>query len=216
MDPNTETNAEAPAPVSEITVALKNGATVVVDINLLPNDVFAAVLEAGLKAKIEGSGMSKLGPKYYDGKDDPKLKADTQAKADENVQKLYKGEIGTKKKAALKVSGKVKTAAMGLARDAVKAAIKAAGGKISHYKASEISAVAKDMIEADPSFIAQAEELLKAREAAPVKVDIMAMIKADPELVAKAEKEKAEKAAILSAAKAGQTKKRAKGAEASA
>ena len=195
-----------------LTVGIKNGASVSVDINMLPPEVYRAVLERGIKAIVESSGMSKLGPKYYEGgKEDPKLLADTQAKAEENVEKMLKGELGAgKAKAKTKVSGEVKTEAMRLARAKVKEVIKANGGKISHYKASEITAAAKELIEQDKSFIEQAKELLEARAAAPVKVDIMAMVKADPKLVADAEAKAAErkKNAPLSAKQAGQVKPR--------
>jgi hypothetical protein len=97
----------------------------------------------------------------------------------------------------------------------VKDAMKANKIKISHVKASEITAAAKALLESDPSIVATAEANLKAREATPMKINIASLIHVDPELVRKDEakkaKEKAEKP--LSAKQAGKVAPRAKGSK---
>lgn len=198
-------------PSSLIAIPLKNGAgEVSVDTAKLPDDVYREALLQGLKVLAERA-MSKITKEAYP--DDAERKAAIKAKAEANVEDMYAGKTKITGKAAVKkASGATMTEAMRLARNLVKDAMKANKIKISTVKASEITKAAKALIENDPSIIVTAEANLKAREATPVKIDIMSLIKADPDLVAKAEKKAAEAKASkpLSAKQAGKVAPRAK------
>lgn len=198
----------------EISFALKNGAgEVTVDTSRLPDEVYREALLQGLKVIAERA-MSKITKEAYP--EEAERKAAIKAKAEANIEDMYAGKVKITGKAAVKkASGAVMTEAMRLARNLVKDAIKAAKGKISHYKASEITTAAKALIESDPTIVAKAEANLASRAETPVKLNIMGLIKEDPELVAKAEAKKAEAKASkpLSAKQAGKVAPRAKGAK---
>ncbi len=207
--PTTESPTTAPS--TGITFALKNGAgEVTVDTSRLPDDVYREALMQGLKVIAERA-MSKITKEAYP--NEAERKAAIKAKAEANIQDMYDGKTKITGKAAVKkASGAVMTEAMRLARNLVKDAMKAAKIKISHVKASEITAAAKELIASDPSIVEKAEANLKAREAMPVKINIASLIHVDPELVAKDEAAKAKKAADkpLSAKQAGKVAPRAK------
>jgi len=210
-DLTTTGSSEASASNDGISFALKNGAGVVeVDTTQLPDPVYREALMLGLKVLAE-RGMSKLTKEAYP--DEAERKAAIKAKAEANVQDMYAGKVKlTGQKAAKKTSGAVMTEAMRLARNLVKDAMKQNGIKISHVKASEITAAAKALIEADASIITKAEANLAAREATPIMIDVKALIKTDPALVAKAEAAAAakKKDKPLSAKQAGKVAPRAK------
>jgi hypothetical protein len=157
--------------------------------------------------------MSKLTKEAYPV--EAERKAAILAKAQANVKDMAEGKIKITGKTVKKVSGAIMTEAMRLGRNLVKDAMKAAKIKISHVKASEITAAAKALIESDPSIVATAEANLNARVATPAKINIADLIKVDPELVKKDEAKKAaEKAAKpLSAKQAGKVAPRAKGSK---
>lgn len=209
-----QATTDAPAPTSIVTFVLKNGAgNVDVDTSKLPDDVYREALMQGLKAIAE-RGMSKLTKETYP--DEAERKAAIHAKAEANVQDMYNGKVKIAGQAKTKkASGAVMTEAMRLARNLVKDAMKANSIKISHVKASEITAAAKQLLENDPSIIATAEANLAARLETPAKIDIKSLIKVDPGLVAKDEAKKAEAKANkpLSAKQAGKVAPRAKGAK---
>jgi hypothetical protein len=191
-DLNTEATADAPAPSSLISFALKNGAgEVEVDTSKLPDAVYREALMQGLKAIAE-RGMSKLTKEAYP--DEAERKAAIKTKAEANVQDMYAGDVKiTGQVKAKKVGAAVMTEAMRLARNLVKDAMKAASIKISHVKASEITAKAKELLEIDPSILTTAEANLEARAQTPNSaISIAKLIKVDPALVAKAEKKAAE------------------------
>lgn len=208
--------SEAPAtrPEALVKITLKNGAgEIEVDTDQLPAHVYREVIMQGLKAVAE-RGMSKITKANIPNEDE--RKAEIHRKALANVQDMYDGKTKITGQASVKkASGAVMTEAMRLARELVKNAMKAAKIKISHVKASEITAAAKAAIENDPSIIATAEANLKAREETPVKFDIKSLIKVDPELVKKDEAKKAkakkDKEGQLSAKQAGLAAPRAKG-----
>lgn len=212
----TDIAADAPAtaPSSIITIALKNGAgTVDVDTANLPDDVYREALMQGLKAIAERA-MSKITKEAYP--DEAERKAAIHAKAEANIADMYAGRVKiTGQARAKKASGAVMTEAMRLARNLVKDAMKANKIKISHVKASEITAAAKTLLDSDPSILATAEANLKAREATPVKIDVKSLIKVDASLVAKdeAKKAKAKAEKPLSKAQAGKVAPRAKGSK---
>jgi len=196
-----------------VTVPLKNGAGEVrVDTRSFNDEVYKEVLLQGIKAIAERN-MSKLTKEAYPV--ETERKAAILAKAQANVKAMAEGTIKITGKTIKKVSGAIMTEAMRLGRNLVKDAMKANKIKISHVKASEITAAAKALLESDPSIIATAEANLKAREATPMKINIASLIHVDPELVRKDEakkaKEKAEKP--LSAKQAGKVAPRAKGSK---
>ena len=208
------TESPGVAPSSEIKFALKNGAgEVSVDTAKLPDDVYKEALLQGLKVLAERA-MSKITKEAYPVEDE--RKAAIKAKAEANIQDMYDGKTKlTGQPKSKKASGAVMTEAMRLARNLVKDAMKANKIKISTVKASEITAAAKALIEADPSIVTTAEANIKARQATPIKIDITKLVHADPELVRKDEEKKAKAKADkpLSAKQAGKVAPRAKGAK---
>lgn len=202
------------SPATIMSIPLKNGAgNVEIDTAKLPDDVYREAMLQGLKVLAERS-MSKITKEAYP--DEAERKAAIKAKAEANVEDMYNGKVKITGKAAVKkASGAVMTEAMRLARNLVKDAMKANKIKISHVKASEITAAAKALLDADPSILATAEANLKAREATPVKIDITKLVHTDPGLVAKDEAKRAAAKADkpLSAKQAGKVAPRAKGAK---
>jgi len=210
----TDLSTDTATPSTIITFALKNGAgNVDVETGTLPEAVYREALMQGLKVLAE-RGMSKLTKEAYP--DEAERKAAIKAKAEANVQDMYAGKTKiTGETKVKKASGAVMTEAMRLARNLVKDAMKANKIKISTVKASEITAAAKQLLDADPSILATAQANLEARSATPLKIDITKLIHADPELVAKDEAKKAKAKADkpLSAKQAGKVAPRAKGSK---
>lgn len=176
---------------------VKAKGSIEVNFDELPDEVYREILFQGAK-QVLNRNMSKIVAAAYNDADAKKnghadkeahLKADAMKAAEKNLADMKASKIrltgGAK---AAKVSGAVKTEAMRIARNLVKDAIKTAGGKVSHYAASEITKAAKAYIEADPSIIAMAEKAIAERDSKKVaKVDLSALIKVDPEKVAAAE-----------------------------
>ena len=188
-----------------VSIPLKfNAGNIEVDLKALPDDVYRECMLQGLKV-ILNRGMSKLK------KDTEGVKEQVQAIAQENLDKAKASQIkftgGAK---AEKVSGKVKTEAMRLARGIVKDELKKAGHKVSHYAASDITAAAKALLEENPELLEQAKKNLEEREATPIKVSVLGNLKVDAKRVAKAEADAAAKKAKtgLSAKQAGMPAKR--------
>jgi ribosomal protein L17 len=182
------------------------------DTETMPEGVWAEIILQGAKVLLN-RGASKITKETYP--DETERQAEAMKAAEKQLEDMVAGKIkltGTKK-ASAKTSGKVMTEARRLAREVVKDLMKANGIKISHVKASEITAVANDLINQDPTFIEKAEANLAAREAIPTTaINIKDLIKVDPKLVAADEvkKAKAKANAPLSAKQAGKTKARAK------
>lgn len=197
----------------------KGKASIEINIDDVPNDVYKEALLLGLK-ELVNRGMSKVTVAKLEGAELDKAKAAAMAIATKNVEAIKTSKIKfAGKKAKSGESAAVMTEALRLAKNLVKDEIKRAGGKISHYKASEITLAAKELLAQDESLVTQAKANLEEREKAviPAKVKIMDLIKVDPELVKKADAKKAEKkVAGLSAKQAGMTKPRAKPTSATA
>lgn len=203
--------------MSELKIAITKakGEFVTIDSDKLPDDVFKAALELGLKTLVN-RGTSKITKTLYP--DEAELKAAAIAKANEQVELIMTSKIrftGTKK--AKGASGAVMTEARRLAKNLVKDQIKAAGLKISHYEASEITKAANALLDSDtgPSIIEQAKANLAERENIKPALDITALIAPSAKKVAAAEAKKAEKKP-LSAKQAGKTAPRAKKGKAAA
>lgn len=195
-----------------VPVTKSKGGYVEIDTDAIPEAVFAEVVLQGLKV-LANRGASKITKETYPNEEE--LKTAAVAQAEKQKAAILDGSIkltGTKASAS-KVKGVVMTEARRLAREVVKDLMKKNGIKISHVKASEITAVANELIAQDPSFFEKAEANIKAREDIQTTgINIRDLIKEDPKLVAadeaKKAKEKADKP--LSAKQAGKVKARAK------
>lgn len=178
-----------------ITKAKKN---VSIDTDKLPEDVYAAALAEGLKA-LCNKNMSKITVKDLEGDELAAAQEAAYAKGMENLQNLMEGNL-KKRKSAGKESREVTTEARRLAREAVKAAFREAGKKISGIKASVITAAADELIAEDDSYVIKAREnVAKMKERDTVKAkqtDTLAALIAEAETakpkVAPTRKKKAE------------------------
>lgn len=193
--------------VVQVPIVKAKGQTVEVDLDKIPQEVYLEALALGLKTLIN-RGTSKITKSAYPDADE--LKAAAVAMAEKQLDLVNTGKIkftGGAKKSG--VSGAVKTEAMRLARNLVKDEMKKAGIKISHVKASEITAAAKGLLESNPSIIELAKAEIDRRNAVQVEGFDVSSIKVDAALVAKAEAKA--KSAPLSAKQAGMVKPRVKG-----
>lgn len=192
--------------------------TIDIDVEAIPQNIWDAIVAEGLKAFVN-KGMSKIMTKGLEGDDLSKAQEAALKKGQENVAAILDGSMKIPGQKKVKgASGKVMTEARRLARNIIKDEIKRAGGKVSHYEASEITKAANDYLEteAGKALIAKAEETIKEREATPVAAGILSKIKVSDKLVKKAEAAKAARKSQLSAKQAGMTAKRAKGESATA
>lgn len=183
------------------------------DCNKFPDQVWNEIIVQGLKVVL-GRGMTKITKELYPKPEE--LQAAALKKAQDNLAAMYEGKIRIMGAKTDKVSGTLMTEARRLARQVVKDELKKAGYKVSHYAASEITKAANALIAADDSFVTKAKanmEALASMEIAQASAlgGIVSAIPTDPKKIADAEAKKAKKALpgdILSAAKAGQVKKR--------
>ena len=202
-----------------------------------PLAVYQEIVLQGCKTLLN-RGQSKLkSSKGLEGNALAAAQAAIMAVVELQWQAMLKGETRiTGGKAKLKgVEREVKAEAMRLARLAVRDAIKASGGKISHYSAKKITEAAEEVL-ADEERGPQFMEIAKANVAKRHELDeggktpdeakakgselIKALgLEADPKLVAKAEKAAMEKkskkgekvsAGVLAQAKPGQGQSHAK------
>ena len=194
----------------------KAGRPIEVDTNAdLNDDMLKLALTEGLKVLLN-KGMSKIATKDLEGDELDAAKAAAFTKAEENYANLKAGKTKTGRGSAAttkdgkKVPGIVMTEARKAAREVVKNVIRAEGGKVSHYEASEITKAANALIEADPSYIENAIATIEARAAKKVEgVDLGSLIHTSPKLIAAAEARKAEKKTTLSAKQATAPRKKA-------
>lgn len=178
-------------------------------VSSLSDEMFAEVIYRGL-SDILNSGMSKITTKDLEGAELTKAQDAAFAKAEDNLKTLmdgkvkHKGQRGSAKTS--KHSREVTTEAMRLARDVIKDQIRADGGKPSHYKASDVSKWAKELLEADPSYYDMATASIESRKQKPIGISLKGL-KPDDALVAKdkarASKAKPKAAGQLSAKQAG-------------
>jgi hypothetical protein len=168
----------------------KGGASIEVDTERFTDAAIQYFVSLGLKAVL-ARGMTNITKAKV--ADEATRKRMAMEKAEENLAAAYEGKIrmtgGVKPKGT---SGAETTEAMRLARLAVKDTIKANGGKVSHYDASEITKAAKELIAADPSYLEQAKANLAERTTKPkVAIDV-AKIAVSAKKVAEAEQKKAD------------------------
>lgn len=199
-----EAPATAPSTVIRVPITKAKGESVEIDTSTLPDDVYREALLQGLKV-LANRGTSKITKTNYPKADE--LKAAAIAKAQEQVKAMQEGKIKlTGSSKSKKASGAVMTEARRIAKALVKDAIKAQGGKVSHYDASEITKAANMLLEEDDgSILAQAQEEIAKREATKVKLDL-SVLRTNPKKVEETEAKKG-----LSAKQAGMVAKRSKG-----
>jgi len=175
------------------------------DIDALPESTYREIMLQGLKSVL-ARGQSKITADTYPSEDE-RRNAVMQIVA-KNWNDCQNGAIkitgGKAKKAG---AGAIMTEARRLARQAVKDAIKADGGKISHYEASEITKAANALIEEYPEYLEQATKNVDERKAKPPAVAILSSIKVSEKKVAAAKAKTKKGVGQLSATQAGLTAK---------
>src|SRR5215471_223795 len=204
-----------------LSIPIAKGSTkedpMVIEINLreITDDAFPGVsykeiMYQGLKA-ILNRGMTDI----PSDKTEESIKGAREV-AERNLKALREGTIRATGGKAKGVAGKVKTEALRLAKVVVKAELKALGIVLRHVDASEITDLAKAVLEARPELmqqaeanIAQTDKLSKPDEAMK---SIISKVKVNQGKVAKEKAEKAKAKEQLSAAKAGIVAQRARGA----
>lgn len=193
---------------------VKGKSVMEIDTKQLPDAVYEEALKLGLKVLLN-RGMSKVTKAAFPVEAD--LIAEATAIAEKNYEAMKAGKIKFSGGKAKGASGAVMTEARRLAKALVKDAMKAAGIKISHVDASEITKAANAYIAQDPSIVEQAKANIeeRAKKPVPTGIDIASMIKVSPEKVAKAEAKKtsAKAAGQLSKTQAGKAAPRAKKAK---
>lgn len=183
----------------------KSKGFVSIDTDKLTDAVLVEVYLQGLKV-LANRGQSKITKVTYPNEDE--MKAAAQAKAEANVTDIYEGKIKFTGGKAKKASGAVMTEARRLAKNVVKDHLKQEGYKISHIEAKEITRLANELLDSDPSYVEQAKVNIEERAKMPVKIDIKT-VQVSAKKVAAADAKKAKDQ--LSAKQAGKTKVRAKG-----
>lgn len=209
----TDTDVASPEGKSSFVEVMITKAKKAIKVNMgsefISNEMFDEIIYRGL-SDILNSGMSKITIKDLEGDQLTAAQDAAFAKAAENLKALEASEIKAKgsrgKSKAVKLPAEVKTEALRLAKALVKDQIKADGEKISHYKASDITKWAKQILEADDSLYELAKSEIEKRKATPIKISL-GKLTPDAGLVKKAEaaaaKKKAEKKQTLSATQAG-------------
>ena len=182
---------------------VKAKATLEIDTDQLPEDVWKEVVLQGLKTVLN-RGQTKITASEIPNTE--QRQAEAMAKASQTRDDLYAGKIRITGGKAKKATGKINTEAMRIARQLVKDAMKAQGIKVSLVKAKDVSAAAAELLEADPEILKEAEANVKAREekekGVAAKINLKG-IQIDPAKAKAANDRKAK----VSAAKAGQTVK---------
>lgn len=175
------------------------------EIDALPDAVYREILLQGFKS-VFGRGQSKITADTIP--DEAQRREAAMAAAQKNWEDCKRGEIritgGKAKKAG---AGAIMTEARRLARQAVKDAIKADGGKISHYEASEITKAANALIEEYPEYVEQATKNVEERKKKPAVTAILSTISVSEKKVAAAKAKSKKAEGQLSAKQAGLTAK---------
>jgi hypothetical protein len=193
--------------ILKIPVTKAGNRVIEVDVSKFSDEVYEHAMIHGLKPLVNAN-MTKILTKDLEGDDLADAQAAAFAKAEENLAKLYDGNVkrsrgGVKTADGKKVPGVVMTEARRLAKEVVKNEIRASGKKISHVEPSLITKIANEMIAADPQFIADATANIEARAKIAPKIDLSGLLVESPKLLAAAEARKAESKKTLSAKQAG-------------
>lgn len=202
-------NDEGQRSVYVIPVVKAPGQTVEIDIGKMETVSYEHTIHEGLKHYVN-AGATKIKQDGPDGKGySPGAQADALKLAQEKATQLMLGTYKFGRQSA-KDSGrdhKVVVLATQLARDFIKKLIKDNGGRVTHYKASEITAAAKEMLVDEQRgawFFAEAEKAIAARDSHNVE-GFELKIKPDAEKQAKAQKKGKVDLGQLSAAAAKRT-----------
>ncbi len=189
----------------------KAGKAAFIEVNLndpsnggdLPADVLREVYLQGLKVLLN-RGQSKIVLKGLEGQKLEEAQAAAMKIATDNLERVRSSTIKiTGVKAAGKTSGEVMAEARRLARNMIKAGMKAAGMKVSHVEPKEITKQANELLgdpEAGPGIIAEAEVNIKARKDAEQGIQVK--LKALAGNIPVSEKRKAAAEAKAAASKA--------------
>jgi hypothetical protein len=186
--------------------------TIKVDTDSIPEEMFKMALEEGLKVMLNKKMSKVKSAKGLSEADVAKEQAAAMEIAGKNLEDILANKMKKGRAAgASKVAGVVMTEARRLAKEVIKNEIRAAGMKVSHIEASQITALANELLKTDESYIKQAEANIEQRkakvnddkDAAMALLQKLGGIAESPKLVAKAEKEAAAKKATLSKTQAG-------------
>ena len=181
-----------------------------VDPDTLPDAMYRLALEEGLKVLLN-KGMTKILTAKLEGEELETAQEAAYSKGLENLEAvksgtLTKGRAAVKGKDGKKIPAAILTEARRLAKEVAKNEIRAAGMKISHVPASEITKAANAFIAADPYYLEQAAKNIEERAAKKTSVDIAALVHESPKLVEASLKAAAERKAASSAKQAGKPK----------
>jgi len=141
----------------------KAGTAMEINTDDFNENIYAEIFAAGLKV-ILNARQSAIKVKDVVGDELAKAQAAAIKIAEKNLADLVSGKARkTRDASAAKVPSAVITEARRLAKEVIKNEIRAAGMKISHVDASEITKLANELIARDNSYIAQAEANISAR-----------------------------------------------------
>jgi hypothetical protein len=167
-DVTVEGNEGAAEVIKSFVMPLKGGCGHVTleDADSIPIEMYRYIFQQGLETVVNSVGMSKLLPGITKlvGAEAEKAKDAVRKQAKANVQALLEGSLKTKgARAKAEVSGAVQTEALRIAKEMVKDLIRNNGQKIGAYKASEISAAAKELVKDNPDITEKAKANLAER-----------------------------------------------------
>lgn len=196
--------------ILEIPVMKAKGKFVSIDTDEIAESVYEYALKLGLKALLN-RGMTTTKRENFASQD--AFEAEAMKIAEKQKADMVAGKtriIGATKS---KAGGAEATEALRLAKIHAKAQLKAAGFKISHISAADLTTAARALIDSDRDvwMAAARDSLAKAASVSTKSVDLGALVKADPKKVAASEAKKAADKAKREAAKAGKTPPPTKG-----
>ncbi len=162
------TKAKRPIEV-DLTAEKEDGTPVFTD------EVIKHLIQLGLGVALNAR-MAKVGAvTKLVGKELEKAQADAMVIANENLDDLKSGNLKhSRSKAKSTIPAGERAEAMLLAKRDIKDAVRAAGFKPSHYNDKAYTAKAKEYVEHDPYYLAQAKINIEARKtpAHPIQLDI--------------------------------------------
>jgi vacuolar-type H+-ATPase subunit E/Vma4 len=156
--------------MAEITLTIKHGGadyTVVIDTEVIPERLYLAALERGLKDFVKsGITKAKFDMTGLEGEALEAKQSKVQEKIKENVEKIYADKTivrgAPKKKSG--VPKNVMTEAMHMARAHLKALMKKQRIPIAKIKASALTAAAQSYLETNPEILKKAYAIIEERE----------------------------------------------------
>ena len=172
------------------------------DSNTLPDNVYQEALFQGLKVLLN-RGTSKITKEGF--ASEAEMISAAKSKAQEQLALLMAGKVRASRAAKPGTSREVTIEATRLAVAEIKAAMREAGLKISHYKSKDITACAKDYLKDHPELIQKAEAAIAARDEkvkTGLGVDLKTVLHEDATQIEKVAKAAAKSKAAKAAAKA--------------